>query len=78
MTQPSCEQFEHTQAGKRIESLKWCPVDEAMADDGLGCDHQDLITQAVGVTRSEFERLEFPAGFIPEHFTLGKLQSTCE
>jgi len=66
------------QAGKRIESLKWCPVDEAMADEGLGFDHQALITQAVGVTRSEIERLELPAGFLPEHFTLGELQATCE
>lgn len=66
------------QAGKRIEALKWCPVDEAIADNRLAFDHADLIEQAVVTTRHEIERIELPVGFLPERFTLGELQTTCE
>lgn len=65
------------EAGKRIETLRWCPVDEAMADKTLAFDHRELIAQAVEATRAEIERLELPFGFLPEAFTLGELQATC-
>ncbi len=65
------------EAGKRIESLKWCPVEDAMTDTTLAFDHRDLIVQAVEATRAEIERLELPFGFLPEAFTLGELQATC-
>jgi 8-oxo-dGTP diphosphatase len=65
------------EAGKRIETLRWCPVDDAMADKALAFDHRDLIVQAVDATRAEIERLELPFGFLPEPFTLGELQDTC-
>jgi ADP-ribose pyrophosphatase YjhB (NUDIX family) len=65
-------------AGKRIEALAWRPVDDAMADRGLAFDHSLLISQAVENTRAEVERLDLPVGFLPEQFTLGELQSTCE
>jgi hypothetical protein len=65
------------EAGKRIETLRWCPVEEAMADKALAFDHRELIAQAVEATRAEIERLELPFGFLPEAFTLGELQATC-
>ena len=65
------------EAGKRIETITWYPVDEAMADKTLAFDHRDLIVQAVDATRAEIERLELPFGFLPEAFTLGELQATC-
>ena len=65
------------EAGKRIETLRWCPVDDAMADKALAFDHRDLIVQAVDATRAEIKRLELPFGFLPDAFTLGELQDTC-
>ncbi len=65
-------------AGKRIEALAWRPVEEAMEDGGLAFDHAALIGQAVVATRAEVDGLELPFGFLPEEFTLGELQSTCE
>jgi 8-oxo-dGTP diphosphatase len=66
------------QAGKRLEALRWCPVDEAMADSKLAFDHADLIRSAAETTRAEIERLELPFGFLPRTFTLGELQACCE
>lgn len=65
-------------AGKRLEELRWSPVDEAMADEELAFDHNQLIHQAVAATRAEIDRLELPFGFLPTQFTLGELQETCE
>lgn len=65
-------------AGKRLEALRWCPVDEAMTNSELAFDHNQLIQKAVDTTRAEIDRLELPFGFLPERFTLGELQSTCE
>lgn len=65
-------------AGKRLEALRWVPVDEAMKDPKLAFDHADLILAAVEATRSEINRLEFPFGFLPDTFTLGELQACCE
>jgi ADP-ribose pyrophosphatase YjhB (NUDIX family) len=65
-------------AGKRIEALTWRPADQAMIDTKLAFDHAQLIAQAVTATRSEIERMELPFGFLPEQFTLGELQATCE
>lgn len=66
------------QAGKRLEAIRWCPIDEAMEDSRLAFDHADLIRSAANSTRAEIERLELPFGFLPEAFTLGELQATCE
>ena len=66
------------QAGKRLEAIRWCPIDEAVEDPKLGFDHADLIRSAAETTRGEIERLELPFGFLPEAFTLGELQACCE
>ncbi len=66
------------QAGKRLEAIRWCPIDEAAEDSKLAFDHADLIRSAAEATRAEFERLELPFGFLPEAFTLGELQTCCE
>jgi len=65
-------------AGKRLEELRWVPADSAAADGQLAFDHAKLIALAVEVTRAETEQLLLPAGFLPESFTLGELQQTCE
>ncbi len=66
------------QAGKRLEAIRWCPIDEAMEDPKLAFDHADLVRSAAEATRGEIERLELPFGFLPEAFTLGELQACCE
>jgi 8-oxo-dGTP diphosphatase len=65
------------QAGKRLDAIRWYPIDEAMADARLAFDHADLIRSAAETTRAEIDRLELPFGFLPEAFTLGELQATC-
>ena len=65
-------------AGKRIESLAWRPVEQAIADENLAFDHADLINRAVTATREQIDALVLPAGLLEEQFTLGDLQSTCE
>ena len=65
-------------AGKRLEDLRWVPVDEAAADARLAFDHAELVRGAAEVTRAEIDRLDLPFGFLPEKFTLGELQGTCE
>ncbi len=64
--------------GKRIEALAWRPADEAAADRRLAFDHADLVRVAVETTRAEIERLDLPFGFLPDRFTLGELQASCE
>ncbi len=64
--------------GKRLDEIRWRPVDEAAADSRLAFDHAALIHSAAEDTRGEIERLELPFGFLPEKFTLGELQSYCE
>lgn len=65
-------------AGKRLEELRWVPVDVAAEDQRLAFDHARLIEGAALVTRAEIERLELPFDFLPERFTLGELQALCE
>ena len=59
-------------AGKRLEALRWTPVDAAMHDDTLAFDHATLIREAMGATRHEIDQLELPFGFLPDKFTLGE------
>lgn len=65
-------------AGKRLEALRWAPVDKAMEDANLAFDHAGLIRSAAEDTRCEIEQLDLPFGFLPEKFTLGELQACCE
>jgi ADP-ribose pyrophosphatase YjhB (NUDIX family) len=65
-------------AGKRLEALRWVPVDEAMQDASLAFDHAGLIGSATEATRHEIDQLELPFGFLPDKFTLGELQEICE
>ena len=71
------EEFNPT-PGKRLEALRWCPIDEAVADSNIAFDHNQLIQKAVAAMRIEIDRLELPFEFLPSLFTLGELQSTCE
>jgi ADP-ribose pyrophosphatase YjhB (NUDIX family) len=65
-------------AGKRLEELKWVPVDKAMVDKTLAFDHQQIIASAIASLRAEVERLDIPFQLLPEMFTLGELQASCE
>ena len=64
--------------GKRLDALAWFPADEAATHPGLAFDHADLIRIAIDTTRAEIERLDLPYGFLPDRFTLGELQASCE
>ena len=64
--------------GKRLDALAWRPADEAATDLRLAFDHADLIRVAIETTRAEIERLDLPYGFLPDRFTLGELQASCE
>ena len=64
--------------GKRVEALTWRPVEDAIADKGLAFDHAALIEKAVEATRAEVDALDLPFGFLPDSFTLGELQASCE
>jgi 8-oxo-dGTP diphosphatase len=68
----------HPKAGKRLEELKWFPVDKAMLDKSLAFDHQQIIAKAVKSLREEVDQLDIPFEYLPEMFTLGELQETCE
>lgn len=65
-------------AGKRVSSLAWRPADATANDSRLAFDHAELVSRAIAATRDEVRELELPVGVVPEHFTLGELQSLCE
>lgn len=65
-------------AGKRLEVLRWCAVDEAAEDAKLAFDHRRLVARAAAAVRNEIEELDLPFEFLPSEFTLGELQGLCE
>ena len=65
-------------AGKRLDALRWSPVEEAIAEQNLAFDHCNLIQLAVTDARAEIDQLELPFEYLPDQFTLGELQATCE
>ena len=65
-------------AGKRLDALRWAPVEVAIADSALAFDHQSIIFKAVAEFRAEVERLDIPFDALPAEFTLAELQSACE
>ena len=71
------DSFEPSQ-GKRLEALRWVPVEEAMADSRLAFDHNELIQRVVRDVRTEIASLNLPFEFLPEQFTLPELQMACE
>ena len=66
------------QAGKRLEALKWVSAAQARADDSLAFDHALLVGEAASALQAEVQDLRFPAGLLPEPFTLGELQVASE
>lgn len=65
-------------AGKRLAALRWEVADVAALDSKLAFDHANVVRVAVEATRDEIERLDLPYTFLPERFTLGELQASCE
>lgn len=64
--------------GKRVVSLDWLPVDEVIGQSGFAFDHAKLVERAVADTREQIAALQFPAGWVPEPFTMPELQAFCE
>lgn len=62
--------------GKRMEALKWVSAEAAAADTALAFDHAELVGRAVAALQAEVASLNFPAGLMPETFTLAELQAT--
>lgn len=67
-----------TTPGKRVLALQWRAIDDIYESKDLAFDHAQLVAQAVQATRQEIRDLRFPAGWVPEVFTLGELQSLSE
>lgn len=66
------------QPGKRLAELKWMDAQAALQDAALAFDHSRLVGQAVQALQLETRELRFPAGLLPEPFTLSDLQATAE
>jgi ADP-ribose pyrophosphatase YjhB (NUDIX family) len=64
--------------GKRLEALRWWPVDEVREAARPAFDHAALAEDAAAALRAELDQLEIPFRFAPDAFTLGELQSLCE
>lgn len=64
--------------GKRVEELRWVPVDQLASVGPMAFDHAELITQAAAALRAEVADLNLPAGIVPASFTLPELQGLCE
>ncbi len=73
----AAEQLQAT-PGKRLDALRWLPTDVAAQDEQLAFDHAKLIGNAARETRTEFDNLQFPNGFLGDTFTLSELQSVSE
>lgn len=71
------EQLDAT-PGKRLDALRWVLADDAAQDTKLAFDHAELIGTAIIATRSEFDSLQFPPGFLGDSFTLSELQTVSE
>lgn len=67
-----------TEPGKRVQALTWRPTEDAIADENLAFDHAALVARAVEAARREVRELRYPAGWMPEEFTLGELQAVSE
>lgn len=65
-------------AGKRVQGIRWVPAHIAAQDPTLAFDHSHLVADAVAAIKAEIDRLELPAGFLPDRFTLADLQRWCE
>ena len=70
LVQPDLE----TSPGKRVQALEWRSVAEVVAANDLAFDHAKLVNQAAESVRQEVGDLRFPAGWLPEEFTLPELQ----
>jgi 8-oxo-dGTP diphosphatase len=64
--------------GKRVAALQWVPVERARNDRKLAFDHGRLIGMAVDSVRHDVREMNFPAGWLPETFTLSELQALSE
>jgi len=65
-------------AGKRITDLAWVPADDLATHSPLAFDHEIVVKEALEQTHRQIDNLDFPAGYLPEKFTLSELQKLCE
>lgn len=64
--------------GKRIEELRWMPVQSLAKGTSLAFDHNTLVARATNAMREDVDELDLPYGLLPARFTLTELQQTCE
>jgi 8-oxo-dGTP diphosphatase len=74
LVQPNLE----TTPGKRVQALEWRNVKDLAQANDLAFDHAALIDTALEATRHEVRGLQFPAGWMPDEFTLSELQAMSE
>lgn len=67
-----------TVAGKRVQALAWRMVEPSMGSAHLAFDHAVLIALAVSRIRQDVRDFRFPAGSVPQTFTLPELQAFSE
>ena len=67
-----------TMPGKRVQALEWRAVADVITAKDLAFDHAALVAQASEAVRREVREMRFPAGWMPEQFTLSELQAMSE
>jgi ADP-ribose pyrophosphatase YjhB (NUDIX family) len=65
-------------AGANAAAVDWWPVIDDVVSVPLAFDHADLLGSAMTRLRSKVEYSSLPAHMLPDHFTLGELQSVYE
>jgi ADP-ribose pyrophosphatase YjhB (NUDIX family) len=65
-------------AGANAAAVDWWPVIDDVVSVPLAFDHADLLGIAATRLRSKVEYSSLPAHMLPDHFTLGELQSVYE
>jgi 8-oxo-dGTP diphosphatase len=63
--------------GLRVKDLQWRPAREAADDRRLAFDHPGLIARALRALQDDINRMDLPAEFLPDAFTLSELQQIC-
>ena len=64
--------------GKRVQALEWRSWQSLADGPALAFDHARLIDHAVHATRQQIADLHYPAGWLPEAFTIPELQALSE
>jgi 8-oxo-dGTP diphosphatase len=69
---------EGLRSGGNAADVDWWPVIDDIVSVTLAFDHAELLRSAMARLRSKVEYSTLPAHLLPDHFTLGELQSVYE